>query len=227
LADLGTLSDQTPPKTDTFFEIYTPYQQQSNEPFYEVGAKYLITNPKTSSRTYSVLADAIRGDSYLLQRAEGGNTYYTEAMSLNDKFYQNWFDDSGRINLIDRIGQKYEPNSIVYSNTFILGSNINGLCEFEALNEAFVPYECGQIQKLQVTSKVQNEQGSIMLAICQAQTASIYIGEVQLLGSSGNAFVAQSAGVIGTINVLKGNYGTKAQPNIGVRYFTLTQATGG
>lgn len=47
-----------------------------------------------------------------------------------------------------------------------------------------------------------------MLAICQAQTASIYIGEVQLLGSSGNAFVAQSAGVIGTINVLKGNYGT-------------------
>jgi hypothetical protein len=208
LADLGTLSDQTPPKTDTFFEIYTPYQQQSNEPFYEVGAKYLITNPKTSSRTYSVLADAIRGDSYLLQRAEGGNTYYTEAMSLNDKFYQNWFDDSGRINLIDRIGQKYEPNSIVYSNTFILGSNINGLCEFEALNEAFVPYECGQIQKLQVTSKVQNEQGSIMLAICQAQTASIYIGEVQLLGSSGNAFVAQSAGVIGTINVLKGNYGT-------------------
>ncbi len=129
-------------------------------------------------------------------------------MSANDKFYGNWFTNSGRPNIIDRIGQVYKPNSIQYSNTYILGSNVNGLCEFEALNEAFTPLEAGQIQKLQVASKVQNEQGSIMLAVCQAQAASIYIGEVQLLGSSGNAFVAQSAGVIGTINVLKGNYGT-------------------
>jgi hypothetical protein len=107
LQDLGTLGTESPdaPKTDTFFEIYTPYQQVSNEPFYEIGARYLITNAKTSSRTYSVLADSIRGDSYLLQRAEGGNTYYTEAMSLNDKFYQNWFDDSGRINL--KIGRAH------------------------------------------------------------------------------------------------------------------------
>jgi len=208
LADLGTLGATSPAKTDVVVEIFTPYLQQSNEPFYEIGKKYSILNAGTSSRAYSVTGDTVRGDIYILPRTDAVGAYFTEAMSLNDKFYQNWFDDSGRVNLIDRIGQKYEPNSIVYSNTFILGSNINGLCEFEALNEAFVPYECGQIQKLQVTSKVQNEQGSIMLAICQAQTASIYIGEVQLVGSESNAFVAQSAGVIGTINVLKGNYGT-------------------
>ncbi len=204
LQDLGTLTG-APAFTTGFFEIYTPYRQTANEPYYEVGEKYPIDEAGTANRVYSVLAGSIRGDVVLLQRA---TTYLTENMSANDNFYSNWFTDSGRINLITNLGQVVERNAIAYSNAYVLGSNVNGLCEFEALNIDYVPYECGQIQKLQVTSKVQNEQGSIMLAVCQAQTASIYIGEVQLLGSSGNAFVAQSAGVIGTINVLKGNYGT-------------------
>jgi len=207
LQDLGTLTG-APSFADGFFEIYTPYRQSANEPYYEVGEKYAINNAGTVNRGYSIFTDTIGGDVILLQRATGGTQYLSENMSGNDNFYGNWFTDSGRINIVTNEGQSIERNAIAYSNTYILGSNVNGLCEFEALNIDYVPYECGQIQKLQVTSKVQNEQGSIMLAVCQAQTASIYIGEVQLLGSSGNAFVAQSAGVIGTINVLKGNYGT-------------------
>lgn len=203
LKNLGSLNNGT---TDALFEIYTPYIQQSNEPFYEVGQYFPITAPGTLDRRYSVLSGNINGDVWLLER--GTTSYITENMSPNDTYYQNWFTDSGRPNFIDRIGQVYKPNSIAWSNTFILGSDLNGLCEFEALSEKFVPYECGAIQKLQVTSKVQNEQGAIMLAVCKVQTASIYLGEVQLLGSEGNAFVAQSEAVIGTINVLKGNFGT-------------------
>jgi len=203
LKNLGTITNGT---TDVLFEIFTPYIQQSNEPFYEVGQYYPVLNIGTINRAYSTLAGTIYGDVWLIER--GASDYITEAMSPNNTYYQNWFTDSGRPNFIDRIGQVYKPNSIVWSNTFILGSDLNGLCEFEALNEKYVPYECGQIQKLQITSKVQNEQGAIMLAVCKVQTASIYLGEVQLLGSEGNAFVAQSDGVIGTINVLKGSFGT-------------------
>lgn len=208
LDDLGALGTTASPKIDAFFEIYTPYFPFTNELFYEVGAKYLVNNAGREDRSYSVIADSIRGDVTILNRTENAASYLVEAMSANDRFYTNWFDDSGRASVVVRSGQVYKPNSIHYSNTFILGSNVNGLCEFEALNEKFVPYECGQIQKLQVTSKVLNQQGAVMLAICEMQTASIYIGEVQVVGSDANAFLAQSPDVIGSINILKGNFGT-------------------
>jgi len=208
LQSIGTLGTSLSAKSDVVFEIFRPYKQISDEPFFEVGQKFFVNNYGTSARSYSVTSGQIGGDAYILEREDAVGAYLAEVMSLNDKFWFNWFDDSGRPSIVTRLGQVYLPNGGVYSNTYILGSNVNGLCEFEPLNEYFIPYECGQVQKLQVTSKVQNEQGAIMLAICQMQTASIYIGEVQLVGSDANAFVASAAGVIGTINVLKGNFGT-------------------
>ena len=65
----------------------------------------------------------------------------------------------------------------------------------------------GELNKLQQTSKTQ-EQGNVMLAIGSADTASLYLGEVQLVGASQNAYIASSPSVIGTVNILKGNFGT-------------------
>jgi hypothetical protein len=45
----------------------------------------------------------------------------------------------------------------------------------------------GNIQKLQLASKT-TEQGVVMLAIGSFQTASCYLGEVQVVGASQNAF---------------------------------------
>ena len=47
-----------------------------------------------------------------------------------------------------------------------------------------------------------------MLCICNNETFSIYLGETQLVSQTGNAYIAVSNGVIGTINVMKGNFGT-------------------
>ena len=47
-----------------------------------------------------------------------------------------------------------------------------------------------------------------MLAIGEQETASCYLGEVQLNSSTENAFVASAPEVIGTVNVLKGSFGT-------------------
>jgi len=208
LQDLGTLGNTGSPKTDVLFQVFTPYKPSSTEPCYEVGQIYKIDNPTTNSRAYSVTTGTINGDITILTRNDGTNDYLTENMSPNDKFPYQWNTNSGRPNFIDTIGQQALTNDIAWSNTLIQGSKTNGLSTFDALDVKEITLECGDISKLQLANKISGEQGTVMLCICVHQTASLYLGETQLVGSSQNAFVAQSTGVIGTVNVLKGSYGT-------------------
>lgn len=209
LQDMGTIGNTASPMTDALFEIYTPYREFVNEPFYEVAQTYNVVAPGTSSRQYSTLGGIIGGDIYILQRTDGAaDTYFTENMSPNDKFYLNWYTDAGRTNFVVPIGQVHETNTISFSNTYIIGSRLNGLSSFDPLSENDVPLENGTIQKLQLTSKVQNEQGVVMLCICEKETVSIYLGEVQQYGSNQQTTLTISQQVIGTINALKGSRGT-------------------
>lgn len=208
LQDLGVLGDTGSPKTDCLFELYTPYKPTVSEPFYECGQTYQILFPGTSSRVYSTLSGGISGDVTILNRGDGVDSYLTENMSPNDKFYKIWNTNTGRANFVTILGQAHETHTIAYSNTYIAGSRVNGLSSFEALNTKPMPLECGDIQKLQVTSKVQDEQGIVMLSICTNQTASLYIGETQQYGSNKETTLTIFTDVIGTINVLKGSFGT-------------------
>lgn len=190
------------------FEIFTPYQQEANEPFYEVGQKFVISNPGTSNRQYSILQGVLAGDIFLFQRQNSYISYVAEAMSSNDKFYKLWYTDAGRSNVLDYIGEVDQSNSITYSETLILGSKVNGLSTFDGLDIQTVPSECGEINALQLTSKTQEQEGAVMLAICEDETASLYLSESQLLSANNTADLAISNTVIGTINVLKGSFGT-------------------
>lgn len=208
LKNLGALGDTVTPKTDFLFEIYTPYKASTSEPAYEVAQIYAITNPATVSRTYSTTAGSINGDITLLTRNDGTNDYLTENMSPNDKFYLQWNTDSGRPNFIDTIGQVVKTNTVAWSNVIIQGTKTNGLSTYDALDTKDISLECGDGKKLQVANKISDEQGSIMLAICQHQTASCYLGEVQLVAATQNAFIASAPNVIGTVNILQGSFGT-------------------
>jgi hypothetical protein len=207
LVDIGTIGNTATPYTTALFQIHTPYRASTSEPHYEVSQIYKVNDPGTDLRTYSVLTEVIRGDITILSRNDGTNDYLTENMSPSDTFYQNWNTDAGRPNIIDTIGQQERSNSIAYSDTIIQRTKVNGLSTFEALNIQDISLEAGEIKKLQLANKI-GEQGSIMLCICTRETASLYLGEIQILGSSANAFLAQSSGVIGTINILQGSYGT-------------------
>jgi len=192
--------------TDVLLEIYTPYIPQFNEPYFETGDVYPISNPGTSGRTYSVLVGQITGDTYAIERSDkDADLYIVEAMSPNDAVWKLWETDTGWANVIEDIGQQFTTNTIVFSDTFILGSKINGLNKF--FDQKSVDAAIGPIQKLQLCSKTQ-EEGTIMLCIGQRQTASIYLGEVQIVGASLNNTLAVTSGVIGTVNVLKGMFGT-------------------
>lgn len=203
LIDLGSLAS-----TNAFFELYTPQAQTAAEIYYEVGNIYPILDPTTNARRYSELSAFLPGDVYLLTRGTAPDDYVTENMSPNTTLWRNWFTNVGRPQVVVRQGQQQKETSIKWSNTFIPGTITNGLSSFEALNEKILAGEMGPLRKLNITSKVNNEQGAVMLGVCELETASMYLGETQLVGSAANAFVAQSTDVIGTVNILKGSFGT-------------------
>jgi hypothetical protein len=200
LQNLGTLNNET----QCLYEIFTPHKS-TQEFFYEIGKVYPVINPGLSFRTYSVTSDSIPGDVYVLERTNEGQ-HSVEAMSPNDKFWKEWYTAHGRPNLPDTIGQQRKKYSICWSNVY-LNRKSNGYSSFDALDEKELDNEFGQIQKLQITSKSQ-EDGTVMLAICKNETASIYLGETALSTPSGSQFLAASPGVIGTINALRGSHGT-------------------
>ena len=132
---------------------------------------------------------------------------FSELMSPSDTLWQNWFTDCGRANIIIEGGKTEKPTSILYSNTIIQGTKINGLSSFEALNESILDSDAGAINKLVYTAKG-DQYGNVMLAICANDAMSLYLGESRIVDNGGDGFLAASPGVIGTVYPLKGGYGT-------------------
>lgn len=191
------------------FEVYTQRKTLYSEPFYEVGYTYAITNPGATNRTLSVATGTILGDIYIKRRtAPFGTQFVFDAMNVNDLYWDEWLTDIGRPNItIPDAGIEYKPTNIVYSNAWIQGTVINGLCTFDALDQTDLDQSNGPIRKLLLTSKVQ-QYGNVLLAICESETASIYLEETQILDNQGAAILATSGRFIGTVNTLRGGYGT-------------------
>lgn len=209
--DIGSLDI-----TSTVFliELFTPYKPVIIEPYYETGDVYTINNPGTNTRNYSTITGILNGDAYAIERKfDSSTSYFVEAMSPNDKEWQIWQTDTGWPNTIDTIGQKLLKNTIQYSNTYIQGTKVNGLNKFETLNVKDLDAENGSIQKLQLSNKQQAD-GTVMLAICEDECVSMYLGEQELLDTQGSAFIAQAKDVIGSVRALKGSMGTSNPESI-------------
>jgi len=193
------------------FQIYTPYKTSEQEPYYEFSQTYGISNPKTLLRSYSITSGVILSDSFVLQRNVPAPiaTYFANTMSPNDLYWKRWDSDAGKPNIVTTLGQVDKNTNITWSDTYISGTQINGSSTFRLGSESFVSDDCGSITKLQLTSKVQDQgQGSVMLALCNSEINSMYLGETQITDSTGKTqFFSASTGVISTINILKGNYG--------------------
>lgn len=188
------------------YEIYTPYIQGLNEPYYERAQLYEIKNPGLANREYSVVAGTLSGDVTLLSRGTG-TTYLVEAMSPSDLQWKLWNTDAGRSNIVLDAKETKKKTSVCFSNVIILGSQTNGLSTFDVLDQVQLPYELSSVQKLYLVNKIESE-GTVMLAIGEQETASIYLGETQVFDNTGSSFLAKSSGVIGNVNVLRGSYGT-------------------
>ena len=195
------------------YRLYTPYKTSEQEPFFEFGDMFEITNPTTISRSYGQLQGSFRADTVALTRSYNLTTYFAEAMCPNDTYFQRWDTDAGRPNLITKLGQVRKDTGVSFSNVYIQGAQRNGLSAFEALNKQILPEDMGTIRKLVLTTKVQKE-GSVLLAIGEQETASVYLGETEVFDASGNSFLAKSDQFIGQINLLKGNFGTSNHESV-------------
>ncbi len=189
------------------YELNTPYVQSDQEFYYEVGNMYGISMPTTSFRQYTQMYGFLTGDVYIKLVNTGAGPYFTENMSPNERYWQNWYTGIGRANAITSSTQSIRPVSISYSSTYMPGTMLNGLSTFEALDTVDLPLELHSITRLVITSKIQFE-GNVMLAIGEQATANIYIDETQVFDNTGSSFLAKSSGVIGNINVLRGLFGT-------------------
>lgn len=147
------------------------------------------------------------GDVHVIQRSIPTPAHTCEGMAPIDKYWKNWFTDLGRVNIQIALATANKPVSVYYSNVFIPGTATNGLSTFEALSQTNLPTDLYQINRLILTSKVQYE-GTVLLAIGEQETATVYVGESQVFDNTGNSFLATTSGVIGTINIMKGSYGT-------------------
>jgi hypothetical protein len=136
--------------------------------------------------------------------------YAAESMNPSNDYFLNWIQITGKPNLVPKeVSSQIKTTGIVFSETKIPGSKINGLSKFSALDEKRLDDVTGPLRSLVITSKTQST-GTVMLAISENETTSIYLGEQQLQQtSSGGQFLAVSSGVIGTMNTLQGSFGTE------------------
>ena len=203
--DLGTFTtvDYT-----IFAEIFTPKLDNDNEPYFEFGHTYPITNPEKSTRTWGTSSGYFEGDTIVKDRQfSTGADIHMQSASANFAHANNWIQLTGRGFATTRFQQVHKPTGISFSENRIQGSLLNGLSMFNSLDEKVLPREMGAIKKLLFTSKSEAT-GNTMLAIGINETASVYIGESQISTGGGSAFIAVQAGVIGSFQILRGSYGT-------------------
>ena len=190
------------------YEIVNDRKTFLEEPFYELGESYAVNSAGLENRSLSKTVVTVLGDIYIRTRTFDTLPFLIELMNPDDGHWAEWLTDIGRINIEPlNSGRSVRPTNICYSNVFLQSTQINGLSSFDALDFRDLDLSAGAIRKLVLTNRTQ-EYGSVMLAICENETSSIYLGETRIVDNAENVILATSGEVIGTVNPLKGSYGT-------------------
>jgi hypothetical protein len=206
-----------------------PRSVAENLVFYEVSRVFEVINKRTVDRSFSVLSGFLKGDVTVVDAETfeypDSRDITSGAFSTNDletlpvdivvearnpdlNPNVGWIKDLGRANAVIDFDQITKEGSIRFSNKFVQGTKVNGICNFDPFDEEVMGVENGQVNRLVLASKSQ-QFGTVMLAICEQEALSIYLGETQFTDNQGQSVIGSSAKVIGTINTLSGGYGTK------------------
>jgi len=220
-----------------FFEIYSPSNNNDVVIYYESGNIRPITDFDSSSTVDFNLASTegyLSGDMCFQNIEIRG--YNAASIPVDDslpsdpvldqlykvlirkvdatKSGAEWDVGIGKASIeYDGLQRQRSISKIRHGGRYIQGTSINSISSFEFTSEAEVPFENGAITALQRTNKIQ-EEGSVMLAICERETSSLYLGEVVLNDVNGSNAVSTSDLVIGTVRNLKGSYGTTSKKSV-------------
>lgn len=190
-----------------YIEIYRPNTTPSEDFYYEVGNVYPVLNPGSTLRSYGVTTGIMRGDVYRVMRIGDGGLYTTEVMNMNDRFWSSWVQDIGRPRQQLYAKQKRYDTEIAWSGTYFSGTDVNDLNYMLSGDTRTIDDAIGAIQKIVFTSRT-SEYGTVMLAIGINDCASMYLGRSELYNAQEGANVVSTANIIGSVNVLRGGFGT-------------------
>ena len=213
---------------NTLVEIYSPLKSisETKTEYFEFGnlmpiildsANILVHGGQTQDQDTALSQTAMGvfddGDVYHIGRTpskplDTTNTTkgaFHESMGYSD-FYVSSDWDRGKLGFETTFGERF-LNIIRYSRPFFQNTEINGLSTFEEddangwpgfkeLNDVF-----GQIVAIY-------EQGDTLKVYQERKASSILIGRTEYLDSTGNATVATSNVVLGTIRYSPSNYST-------------------
>jgi len=130
----------------------------------------------------------------------------------NNDFY--WDRPRGRGVFTDRGNEpRTLDNKIRWGARFVEDSLFNPISSFNTGDQEFVSEESGPITSLITTNKIDSI-GSVLLAICERETNSIYINERLVTNNDGSSSLALSDAVVGSIQPLQGSHGCKHKRSI-------------
>lgn len=197
-------------------EFYTPTEVNDSDVYYETGYTFPIENGTFSKPIIDLKSNG--GDRFHRGRLNFSKAKISFAPPYPDgQIADTHPNDSNQDFIVDNMGRISaaildakrinKETSLRFSNSFVANSNINGLSEFEALNEETLPIEVGPIEKLIMASNVQAE-GSVMISVTQNEIVSVYLQESIYKDTSGTTTVAVTDKFIGSFNILQKGLGT-------------------
>ena len=187
------------------FEIYQP-NTSSEGLYYSTGYVSKVQNSGTSLRDFESTTLVVPADQYVispLARSQSPRVFTGEPFDRIVK----------RTVVLDDIPEDNDPNTFVFSEVILSGTKVNGLHNFDAANEQRTPSEDGALTALVIAGRTQSE-GTVLLSIGERGCSSIYLGESQISDSTGTVFFSKSDGVVGSINPLKGGFGTQHSESV-------------
>ena len=144
----------------------------------------------------------------------GEPLYYLARRNSKVDSVVNWYKPAGKPSLLyeDKPIQ-IQSNKFRWGDKYISGSKLNTISSFYFADQDEVGVEAGPITALRRTTNMK-EEGTVLLAICERETYSIYVDESFLRDSGGGAQLIASDDVIGSIQTLKGNFGSSHKRSI-------------
>ena len=152
----------------------------------------------------------INGDCYS-QKRESRIFGFTGLSTTSNETIQSfkWVENSGRISPIDKVGERYLPNAIRWSNTGILGAFDNNLSKFDVLDYRLTDSRAGEINMLW-SQLGDTERSNAMLIICKSNGYYAMLGQNVLYNSNGEANLTVSNNYIDNLQELNGRPGTES-----------------
>jgi len=140
--------------------------------------------------------------------------FIIKTLSRSGKISNVWNKDHGKPYIkYNDIDPGFIKNRVRYSGRYIDGGVSSLLSSFAFNDVADLPMEIGQINALVRTSDQQSN-GTVVLAMGDRDTFSLYIDRSMISTADGSDLTAQSNKVINNVYPLKGGFGCQDKPSI-------------